>query len=475
MRSFAAVTLALGLWTLPVHAQQQCDASMTLAECWDRFRSLADEQEVTALAEEAIQTKPTGADSFGAGFLATYKDFLPLFGGFLEFDSISEDGRAITFDINPPLEFKQLQIQTVVRQPAIFERLKQELSDVAATRDSRANALAQGLEDFDDLSLVLSYNLVSEKRGRVLALYDDLFASLVTSVDPSTALRANDERNAFLQQLAADPQFRDKANLSDFKVGEISAERQQELERRMEAAARAFAERQEALEAAFEASGLRSLAELVNNQPQLHVSAAQRWRNELVGPDTFTAKVTYERGFANVNALRKKLRPSCPQLGQGITLFDCLRTSKLSLASITDDFVTLESNDRISLSIEYSETGDYAIDLPSDDLGDAVSLDLGSSKSLVASFAYGRTLSLGTEGPGNSRFDVAISYEDVSDDPKRRDRGTASLTFTQKLSDDFSVPIAIVYANHPQFLGEVDEELSAHFGINYKLFDRKNK
>ena len=56
----------------------------------------------------------------------------------------------------------------------------------------------------------------------------------------------------------------------------------------------------------------------------------------------------------------------------------------------------------------------------------------------------------------------------MSDDPLRRDRGVATLTLTRQIGD-LAVPFGIVYANHGEYLGEVDEQLSAHLGLKFDL------
>ena len=40
---------------------------------------------------------------------------------------------------------------------------------------------------------------------------------------------------------------------------------------------------------------------------------------------------------------------------------------------------------------------------------------------------------------------------------------------TFKATDGMNVPLSIVYANHAEFLGEVDDELGVHFGLLWKL------
>ena len=52
--------------------------------------------------------------------------------------------------------------------------------------------------------------------------------------------------------------------------------------------------------------------------------------------------------------------------------------------------------------------------------------------------------------------------------PRRRDRLVASLTLTRKIGG-LTVPFGIVYANHAEFLPDVDHQLSAHLGLRFSL------
>ncbi|HYX24919.1 MAG TPA: hypothetical protein VFC23_12250, partial [Thermoanaerobaculia bacterium] len=163
------------------------------------------------------------------------------------------------------------------------------------------------------------------------------------------------------------------------------------------------------------------LADLVNNQPQILVSADYRKRNVLVGPNELDAKATYEIGFANVNGLRRycanaKLAPSNP---------DCLSRY------LADFGPLLASSPRLAVSAEYSRADPY-------------------------------------------RFDLQADYEDFSGDPKLQDRLVATATFTQKMSDNSTASFSFIYASKPEFLGEVDKHLSAHLGLKYKMDKRKD-
>jgi hypothetical protein len=66
-----------------------------------------------------------------------------------------------------------------------------------------------------------------------------------------------------------------------------------------------------------------------------------------------------------------------------------------------------------------------------------------------------------------------VNYRDVRDagNPKAdvRSQATGSITYTQKMSDNVSVPISLVYANRASDLTNVDRKLNVHFGISFKM------
>jgi hypothetical protein len=49
-----------------------------------------------------------------------------------------------------------------------------------------------------------------------------------------------------------------------------------------------------------------------------------------------------------------------------------------------------------------------------------------------------------------------------------------TLTFSQKVVDDMVLSLGVVYANKPEFRGDVDKELSACAGLSYKLDRQEN-
>jgi hypothetical protein len=136
---------------------------------------------------------------------------------------------------------------------------------------------------------------------------------------------------------------------------------------------------------------------------------------------------------------------------------------------VRDHAAEIGAGERFSFAGEYVEIDDDTIDTGIDGVAPVV-LDAG--RKLVLSTGWSRKFDMGEAEP--VLFDLVGQYEDVSDDPMRQDRGIIILTLTRKLAG-VSVPFGIVYANHGEFLSEVDERLSAHVGLKFDAFTRTEK
>lgn len=233
----------------------------------------------------------------------------------------------------------------------------------------------------------------------------------------------------------------------------------------VENAARSEAALEQQLRTTAAVHALSAFAELVNNQPQLTFGVEFRERDHLVGAREQSLKVAYEFGFANIGEMERTAGPACNRASadreNAELAAECLSRYRLYVERHAD---TLRNADRFVAALSYVDIGDY------DYRGDGVVVERGGSQRLDASLGYGRTLrALGADR--DSRLDLVAKYEDYSDDPDRRDRFLTTLTFTTKLNG-VAVPIALVYANHGEFLPDVDEELSAHVGLKFALDDR---
>ena len=65
-------------------------------------------------------------------------------------------------------------------------------------------------------------------------------------------------------------------------------------------------------------------------------------------------------------------------------------------------------------------------------------------------------------------FELNAARE-YNDSDQMNDRTVFTLTGTRNLLPGMSLTAGLVWANKPEFRGEVDQELSARLGLNYKL------
>jgi hypothetical protein len=123
----------------------------------------------------------------------------------------------------------------------------------------------------------------------------------------------------------------------------------------------------------------------------------------------------------------------------------------------------IEKGYRFSFSGEYADSEGETIDTG---LSGVAPIVLESARKLKLSAGLSRKIPISeTEAV---KLDLVASYEDVGDDPNRQDRGIASLTFTRKVGM-MDIPFSIVYANHGEFLPDVDARLSAHVGLKFNM------
>jgi hypothetical protein len=219
------------------------------------------------------------------------------------------------------------------------------------------------------------------------------------------------------------------------------------------------------LQKRMESKGLNLFSALVNNQQQFNLSVKRQMRSDLVGPDQTSVELKWERPLARsiggfMKAFRGKQGRSCEALPA-----ECLSAYQRYVQGNEAD---IKSGDRLSLSVEYADVDALTIDRPDDD----VLFEQAAAKKLIAKLGYGRSLEVDASGVAQSRIDLSLAWEDVSDDPMRQDRGVARLTFTRNMGG-VAVPFSLVYATKPEFLAMegVKEELSAHVGITFSIDD----
>ncbi|MGE0640547.1 MAG: hypothetical protein AB7G12_15620 [Thermoanaerobaculia bacterium] len=443
----------------------------TFSDCWNR---IVEEQAPSRLAAAEVAAEvakqPAGQDTGDTTLQSATKSFLPLAAmSLLLGQGDTNDDGDLVFDLNFLIPGgsggKNSQLQAVVKtEPTISEALEGRLPE--SDRDALSSQLNDELGATDDVRISFSYNLHSRNHGRSFETYRDRFQGLLRrySAERSESLAAaGAEDAAFVDFILSscnpvsedvlETRFTDCANAPEVRLA-------------VAAQATRTATRLQDYRAEVQESGLDQFAALVANQPQFFVAIQQTERDDLAGGSETSGKLTYEWSRTNLTAALRK--EDCNnRLGPETDV----TTAKACLANYAE-YVALHSreiatSDRFLFSLEYQRIPSIDLSLgdllPGSGLGNVT---FPEAKKIIGSLGYSRRFS----GPGNEpiRLDIVANYEDVSGDPDRQDRLVATLTLTRKVAG-FTIPLGIVYANHGEYLGEVNEELSAHIGLRFSL------
>lgn len=483
-------------------------------------------QKTASSAEDLLRIFNTGVTSaLSDGVESTFEDFLPKFKIFGSGGSLGDDTESLAIELSNflgiPVE-DGYKFTAMLSRPVAFDPLLQTVDeDVRATIKAELEGQAN---DFDDLTVGFTYSPMTERMGRSNhQLHSQLFENIYLSAEAhaegisDSAESARDTveealRNAIDQSQSSVRQqwIRNRSGFCGAELAKpgvdaliddldfealtgdqlicvmlagdvartvgvsaaadaqatraIDASTTKIVEDFMNGAANAFAEEYgnlAALNKSLETQGFFRIADLINNQPQFNVAMSYSDRDPIVGRDAFRVRIAYDFGFVNLNRFRTFTEKSC-----GLDfMYQCL-AEYLN----TQNIAHMERGDRFSFSLEYSREQSYNYAISSG----AGGLTLPSEESFTTSLAYGRYLTFaGADNRGRSRVELSASYEDVDNDPTRQDRFMSSLTYSQLISDSAAISFGLVYANKPEYRGDVGTEISAQLGINYRLFAPK--
>ena len=189
---------------------------------------------------------------------------------------------------------------------------------------------------------------------------------------------------------------------------------------------------------------------------QTHLELNQRETMELHEPDEWSLKVVFARGAQRAGETVDIERQAPCFDAEGSSL-DCLQ-EELQAATQSSD------QGQFAVSVEYADTS--AFELVSSDGSPDVLIE--PVEKLVGSLRYGRLL--GTPGTTHvNRVDLQVSYEDISNEAKRRGRLLADFTFMRRLADRFSLLMHIQWANEPEFLIDRADTVSGRLAFSWAV------
>ncbi len=470
--------------------QTPCDPGKTLYDCWQKLASTTQEAAVkrvqTATMEEVQKKSSAATDPTST---TSILNLLPSLFGALGFDGLTSTEGNLNLDKVFALggHWRLDLGATVFGDKDLFEPLVKALT---GSLSSEAKAeLKDQIGDFDktDLRIRLApeWGFDSTERrwiGRDPTDYSKLIARWYEG-----AIAESFEENPFdtWQRRSLRPVEEEWTkvagesgpSLTEVPIRDISTrfgnrgpEIVDQLEKDLVQQAQAFKASLAALD-----SSMERVDDLVANQPQLILEGAYHERRNLTGPKEWIGKISYEIGlFGNLNDQKTWARnhsSSCPDDGAS---FACLQAylkarqgGKKKLA---------DNGNRLAVSLEYTRSDPFHFDLPEEDF----TFDLDRSQAWAGSLTYGRYLGnfklpnlLGAfEGTqvgleDSARFDLEAKYDDASGDPMKQSRFTATATLSQKASDNSTYSLSFAYANKPEYLGEINHELSANLGLKW--------
>ncbi len=205
-------------------------------------------------------------------------------------------------------------------------------------------------------------------------------------------------------------------------------------------------------------SNISTFGELLNNQPELQLKASYRDRDELIGPDELSIRLSYKFGSVNLNSLRRQVPIQSLAL---MTDQDAINGNLKRYESLASKAKKLRSSGQFIASIEYTDIDDHVFNR------DELSFFRAGGQRLTGSLMYGLPISYNAADDVRTRFDLTAQLELPLGSTPGDDRLVATGVLTYKVNNSFSIPLTIQYANRSEFLNDDNDQVFANIGFKY--------
>lgn len=475
MRQKIALSLLLTLCSLPVLAQGDPCAAPDSRTLHDYFLNLSktvsddfnqnggQKAAEKAAAQAAADTAAALAShANGDGVTNSQLDLIRRAFVALNLGQVQEnnDG-SLVFNFNPDalnLDIGQLSPRVVVNKPMLLTSLDQKIDTLSlpdADRQSLKDDLKKGLGDLDDVEAQLRWTQSSATPRRMLQqVANDIYKTVYmkAAVGPKFRSIGEDTVVSAIARLKAPPlNFSTTSTVTEICANKDAAALLQDATKAVvkEGTAALGALHDELTQQQFFA-----LADLIEGEPKLSAEGSFRRRAGAAGPDEGTFSLRYEIGSISYSNMKNWARRTGKDPNSVATVQEYLTTRPMSAPSF-------------SLKVDYTKTQDFHFPLPA-----GAALDTPGSHTLSATLHGGMYL-------GNTRdrrLDLDASYDDVTDDPTRQNRFVASLSWTESLNASLAkvvggseLMVKLIYANKPEFVGDVNKDLGLRFGLKWSV------
>jgi hypothetical protein len=365
---------------------------------------------------------------------------------------VEEEGRLV-FNFNPDLleldTLGQISPRVIVHEASLFEPLNEEIETFPEdVRQSRKDALTKELGDLDDVEVRLRLTpLFGMPDQQLQAVATEIFNPVYAEVmQPVARVVAENlaELTATLKAEKLSP------NVAD--VCRSSKARSQYLEI-VELVETKVTETLEAFRTKLDERFFFALADLIEGQPRLIGEVAFRRREGAAGPDEGTASLRFEIGTRSYRGWKSWAKKN---------------SKALDAASVQEYLKGFQNTlPLFSLTADYTDISDFEIPLP----GEAEPFRKDGGRKLTATLNGG--IYLGTSR--DHRLALEAKYDQVSGDGQP-DRFVSTLSWIEQLNAGLAqitggseLVVSVVYANKPEFRGEVDEDLGLRAGLKWSV------
>jgi hypothetical protein len=458
----------------PAFAQDadKCEGEETIQMCLDRVSGAIKDAAATAdetKAKADVAKANTGVPSVSGPLGSAVKDFVSRFLASADSSFLTQnnDG-SITLDLNVGAKKfvtgNPFKVQAILHAPKLDAKVKAGL-----TGDTLLNT-EKSLDELDDIEFSLSYSPQNRNLGRDLEPHRPLFQALVASAPFASEdiARFRDKVGELTRTFGAEIMAREFKDMGTARAS---------IEPATIAAGRQLAGDNAAAVQQLKDNDIDTFVALLDQQPQLFASVIQRNRNELIGGDSLSFKVTYETSGRSLrNFYQVAATNGCGETQLAARDGDCADAWR-AFAADEKTQLAAETSGRFAFSLEYTgvDANNVEVALPAPATG-PFKLATDETESLIGSITYGYTMAKDDAGMRKNGFDLKVSYENVTGDKDKDNRFVASATYSHKMSDTMTMPIGIVYANHendPAFK-DTDRKLAMHFGLVFKMPDLKS-
>lgn len=460
-------------------APRRCAAADTPRQCLAKLVTRANDAPATlaqadAAVKRTVAAMNSGAVGFASPVYSTMLDFMSVISTELGGSSVREKDDSLIFDYNM---LEQWKFEVLLAKPRLSAQ---------AINGFAGNAILQAstegrLSNLDDVTPTLSYSVATTRLGRAAAPHRPLLAAIITTVGSEGTVPVSAEKiDTPFDRLYPDPTAR-------------------------ETAIAAFEGAAQASEPAAGASLSSDFGLLLGNQPQLILSAFDHFRKDVVGPPEVGVALKLEIGSQNLNGFYRgegrDCAPGNPRLEPAACLAAFRDYAKRTIhpnsahrfaATVgirrwrTMDLLLLPVPQQVQRGyLRVFEIG-YGRPFASAITGKEGRIDL--SVAFNGLTTNGTLTASGSSTPGSPTLwkrTLAATAREAQVLPAPYDRIVAAATYTQKLSDRWSVPLSLVYRNHREVLPGVptlispflppapirvnERGMSVRIGVSYKV------